>query len=111
LATEERLVGGIVAGVEEDEADALDDLGVFWYGGGCLIRLLLIAIVVSYGRITHQQHLKRGNNKGVRTTTTEHIKIIAYHCQQQSISTKQQYRSNSSILFDFSTSFKICELF
>jgi hypothetical protein len=55
-------VGGIVAGVEEDEADAWDDLGVFWYGGGCLIGLLLIAIVVSYGRITHQQHFKRGNN-------------------------------------------------
>jgi hypothetical protein len=52
-------VGGIVAGVEEDEVDA-SDLGVFWYGGGCLIGLLLIAIVVSYGGITQQQHLKIG---------------------------------------------------
>jgi hypothetical protein len=82
-------VGGVVAGVEEDEADA-SDLGVFWYRGGCLIGLLLIAIVVSYGGITHQQHLKRGNNKGV-TTTKEHIKIIVYHCQQQS--TKYKYET------------------
>jgi hypothetical protein len=53
LATEEHLVGGIVAGVEEDEVDALD-LGMFWYGGGCLSGLLLVAIVVSYGGITQQ---------------------------------------------------------
>jgi hypothetical protein len=53
-------VGGIVAGVEEDEEVDVSDPGVFWYGGGCLIGLLLIAIVVSSGGITQQQHLKRG---------------------------------------------------
>jgi hypothetical protein len=60
LATEEHLVVGIVLEVvEEDEVDA-SDLGVVWYGGGCLIGLLLIAIFVSYGGITQQQHLGRG---------------------------------------------------
>jgi hypothetical protein len=54
-------VGGIVAGVEEDEVDA-SDLGVFWYRGGCLSGLLLIAIVVSHGGITQYKHLKRGKN-------------------------------------------------
>jgi hypothetical protein len=55
-------VGGIVAGVEEDEEVDVSDFVEFWYGGGCLIGLLLIAIVVSYGGITHPQHLKTGNN-------------------------------------------------